>query len=37
MIPKPFATVTFGWPAYVAPELEALQSATDEAVALTLR
>jgi len=37
MIPKPFCTVTFGWSAYVAPELEALQPAMDEAVALTLR
>jgi hypothetical protein len=37
MIPKPFCTVTFGWPAYVAPELEALQRAMDEAVRLTLR
>jgi lysophospholipid acyltransferase (LPLAT)-like uncharacterized protein len=34
MIPKPFATVTFGWPAYVAPELEMVQKALDEAVAM---
>jgi lysophospholipid acyltransferase (LPLAT)-like uncharacterized protein len=34
MIPKPFATVTFGWPAYVAPELELVQEALDEAVAM---
>ncbi len=34
MIPKPFATVTFGWPAHVAPELELLQKALDEAVAM---
>ena len=31
-IPKPFATVTFGWPAYVKPELELVQRALDEAV-----
>jgi hypothetical protein len=37
MIPKPFATVTFGWPAYVAPELELVQKALDEAVAMTLQ
>lgn len=35
MIPKPFATVTFGWPAHVAPELELLQKALDEAVAMS--
>jgi lysophospholipid acyltransferase (LPLAT)-like uncharacterized protein len=34
MIPKPFCTVTFGWPAYVEPELGALQRAMDEAVRL---
>jgi hypothetical protein len=33
-IPKPFATVTFGWSAYVAPELELVQKALDEAVAM---
>jgi hypothetical protein len=37
MIPKPFATVTFGWPAYVAPELELVQRALDEAVAMASR
>jgi hypothetical protein len=36
-IPKPFATVTFGWPAYVKPELELVQKALDEAVAMTSR
>ena len=34
-IPKPFATVTFGWPAHVAPELELVQRALDEAVAMS--
>ncbi len=35
MIPKPFTTVTFGWPAYTAPgDLGALQAAMDEAVRL---
>lgn len=33
MIPKPFATVTFGWAAHVRPELELVQRAMDEAVA----
>jgi lysophospholipid acyltransferase (LPLAT)-like uncharacterized protein len=33
-IPKPFATVTFGWPAYAAPELPLVQKALDEAVAM---
>jgi lysophospholipid acyltransferase (LPLAT)-like uncharacterized protein len=37
MIPKPFATVTFGWPAYTAPELALVQSAMDEAVAMSKR
>jgi lysophospholipid acyltransferase (LPLAT)-like uncharacterized protein len=36
-IPKPFATVTFGWPAHVAPELELVQKALDEAVAMSSR
>jgi lysophospholipid acyltransferase (LPLAT)-like uncharacterized protein len=36
-IPKPFATVTFGWPAYVEPELELVQRALDEAVAMASR
>jgi lysophospholipid acyltransferase (LPLAT)-like uncharacterized protein len=34
IIPKPFATVTFGWPAYVTPDLVALQGAMDQAVAM---
>lgn len=32
MIPKPFATITFTWPEHVAPELEAVQAALEEAV-----
>jgi lysophospholipid acyltransferase (LPLAT)-like uncharacterized protein len=32
IIPKPFSTVTFGWPAHVRPELELVQRAMDEAV-----
>ena len=35
MIPKPFSTVTFGWPPYVAPELGLVQKALDEAVAMS--
>ena len=31
-IPKPFATVTFGWPEHVGLELEMVQGALDEAV-----
>ena len=34
LIPKPFSTVTFGWPRYVVPELEWVQKALDEAVAM---
>lgn len=34
MIPKPFSTVTFSWPAHVVPELEDLQRALDSAVAM---
>ena len=34
MIPKPFATVTFGWPEHVVPEMGAVQAALDEAVAM---
>lgn len=34
-IPQPFATITFAWPAHVAPELAALQQALDTAVALS--
>jgi lysophospholipid acyltransferase (LPLAT)-like uncharacterized protein len=37
MIPKPFSTVTFGWPPHVGPgDLGALQAALDEAVQLSL-
>jgi len=32
LIPKPFSTVTFTWPPHVAPELDAVQRALDEAV-----
>jgi hypothetical protein len=32
MIPKPFATVTFAWPAHRAPDTVAVQQALDEAV-----
>jgi lysophospholipid acyltransferase (LPLAT)-like uncharacterized protein len=32
IIPKPFSTVTFTWPAHVAPDLAAVQCALDEAV-----
>jgi len=34
-IPKPFATVTFGWPEHVRPELDLVQKALDEAVAMS--
>ena len=34
VVPKPFSTVTFGWPAHVAPELGLVQAALDEAVAM---
>ena len=33
MIPKPFATITFGWPAHIPPDLSLLQAALDDAVA----
>jgi lysophospholipid acyltransferase (LPLAT)-like uncharacterized protein len=33
IIPKPFATITFGWPAHTPPDLALLQAALDEAVA----
>jgi lysophospholipid acyltransferase (LPLAT)-like uncharacterized protein len=36
MIPKPFCTVTFGWPQHTAPDQTALQQTMDEAVRLTL-
>jgi lysophospholipid acyltransferase (LPLAT)-like uncharacterized protein len=32
LIPKPFSTVTFAWPAHVAPDVAAVQRALDEAV-----
>lgn len=32
MIPKPFSTVTFSWPAHVSPDLAEVQEALDEAV-----
>ncbi len=35
LIPKPFATVTFGWPAHTSPSIEALQTSLDEAVRLS--
>jgi lysophospholipid acyltransferase (LPLAT)-like uncharacterized protein len=34
MIPKPFSTVTFGWPLHVPPDLNLVQQALDEAVRL---
>jgi hypothetical protein len=35
MIPKPFATITFAWPAHTAPDLPVLQHALDTAVAMS--
>jgi lysophospholipid acyltransferase (LPLAT)-like uncharacterized protein len=35
IIPKPFSTVTFTWPAHVAPELSSMQNALDEAVRMS--
>ena len=35
LIPKPFSTVTFTWPAHIAPELAQVQSALDTAVAMS--
>jgi hypothetical protein len=32
IIPKPFSTVTFTWPAHVVPDQAAMQHALDEAV-----
>jgi lysophospholipid acyltransferase (LPLAT)-like uncharacterized protein len=37
IIPKPFAKVTFAWPAHTTPALENLQSTMDEAVQLSQR
>lgn len=34
MIPKPFSTVTFTWPAHVPPDLSAVQQALDTAVSM---
>jgi lysophospholipid acyltransferase (LPLAT)-like uncharacterized protein len=35
LIPKPFATVTYGWPTHAEPNLAALQRSLDEAVRLS--
>ncbi len=35
IIPKPFSTVTFTWPAHVEPDLAAMQHALDEAVRMS--
>jgi lysophospholipid acyltransferase (LPLAT)-like uncharacterized protein len=35
VVPKPFSTVTFGWPAHVAPDLGLVQAALEEAVAMS--
>lgn len=35
MIPKPFSTVTFTWPAHAKPDFAAVQNALDEAVRMT--
>ena len=32
IIPKPFSTVTFAWPAHTGPELQTVQDALDEAL-----
>jgi lysophospholipid acyltransferase (LPLAT)-like uncharacterized protein len=37
IIPKPFATVSFGWPAHIAPDVAALQQSLDEAVTLATK
>jgi lysophospholipid acyltransferase (LPLAT)-like uncharacterized protein len=37
VVPKPFSTVTFGWPEHVRPELGAVQAALDEAVRMASR
>ena len=34
IVPKPFSTVTFGWPPHVTPQMELVQDALDEAVAM---
>lgn len=35
LIPKPFSTVTFAWPAHVEPDVTAVQQALDEAVRMS--
>jgi lysophospholipid acyltransferase (LPLAT)-like uncharacterized protein len=35
LIPRPFTTVTFGWPAHTSPSIHALQQSLDEAVQLS--
>ncbi len=35
LIPRPFTTVTFGWPAHISPNIHALQASLDEAVRLS--
>ena len=35
VVPKPFSTVTFGWPSHVRPELGLVQAALEEAVAMS--
>ncbi len=35
LVPRPFSTVTFTWPAHVAPQLEAVQQALDTAVSMS--
>ena len=34
IIPKPFATITFTWPAHVSPQLELLQTALNQATSM---
>jgi lysophospholipid acyltransferase (LPLAT)-like uncharacterized protein len=36
LIPRPFTTVTFGWPAHTVPNLNTLQQSLEEAVRLSL-
>lgn len=36
LIPKPFTTVVFSWPAHAIPELLAVQQALDEAVTMSI-
>jgi lysophospholipid acyltransferase (LPLAT)-like uncharacterized protein len=37
LIPQPFTTVTFGWPAHASPNIHALQASLDEAVLLSMK